>query len=291
MKISKRHLLWIIPMLCYGGCQMEWFKFRMDEARQTRYLLQKGVRNVGLGTFQSGLHTTHLIHVGDTTKPLIVFVHGSPGSSSAVLDYLADTVLLKSAQMVAIDRPGFGFSSFGKVQPSLEKQAEAVIGVVRLFPCRPVVLVGHSYGGAVICRAAMDYPEEVDGLVVVAGSIDPDLEPNPWWQRPLASCWLRWMLPPAFRVSNDEILALQNELRQMLPRWGEIKCPVVVVQGLQDKLVDPGNAAFAERTLIAASRVEVDTIPDQGHFIFWNDRGRIVNHIVRTLGLLNSCTD
>ena len=38
--------------------------------------------------------------------PLVLLVHGSPGSADAFLDYLADTVLSKKARLVTIDRPG-----------------------------------------------------------------------------------------------------------------------------------------------------------------------------------------
>ncbi|MDX1913250.1 MAG: hypothetical protein SFV22_17280, partial [Saprospiraceae bacterium] len=37
--------------------------------------------------------------------PLVMLVHGSPGSSDAFTDYLADTELSKQARLVAIDRP------------------------------------------------------------------------------------------------------------------------------------------------------------------------------------------
>ncbi|HEY5692223.1 MAG TPA: alpha/beta hydrolase [Cyclobacteriaceae bacterium] len=42
---------------------------------------------------------------------------------------------------------------------------------------RPIILIGHSLGGTVIARMTMDSPELVDGVVMVAPSIDPEIEP------------------------------------------------------------------------------------------------------------------
>jgi pimeloyl-ACP methyl ester carboxylesterase len=42
---------------------------------------------------------------------------------------------------------------------------------------KQVILVGHSLGGPLIARMTMDYPELIDGLVFVAGSVAPKLEP------------------------------------------------------------------------------------------------------------------
>lgn len=46
--------------------------------------------------------------------------------------------------------------------------------------------VGRSFAGrlTLIVRFAMDYPDLVTGLVIVAGSVDPDLVPfSPWWEK------------------------------------------------------------------------------------------------------------
>ncbi len=36
---------------------------------------------------------------------------------------MADTALLSKAQLVTVDRPGFGASNFGYAEPSLKKQS------------------------------------------------------------------------------------------------------------------------------------------------------------------------
>jgi len=225
------------------------------------------------GTFYSyyqGKRFMNYIEVGDDSLPLVIFVHGSPGSLDAFLDFLADTTLLKKAHLISVDRPGFGESNFGNAEPSLKKQAALLKPILETHKNqRPIILVGHSLGGPVIARMAMDYPELVDGLVFVAGSIDPDLEPHEWFRAPLATPFLSWMIPRGIRASNDEIYKLKPELQEMLPLWSTIKAPVIFIQGGADQLVDPGNADFAKKKMTGTT-VKLVLKEDMNHFVPWS---------------------
>ncbi|GAB4492312.1 MAG: alpha/beta fold hydrolase [Saprospiraceae bacterium] len=217
-----------------------------------------------------------MIHAVSMSKmdslPLIVLVHGSPGSADAFSGYLADTFLTKMARLVAIDRPGFGYSQgFGKPERSLEKQAASVQAVVnQLARGQKVWLVGHSLGGPVIARFAMDYPQQTAGLVLVAASIDPGLEEHPWWQSAIHPPPLKWVIPKSLWASNAEIKPLEEELKKMLPLWGNITCPVRVVHAVDDRLVPVANADFAQRVLTNVVDLKIDILPDGDHFILWN---------------------
>ncbi len=269
-------------------CQMEFLKFRKNDKKQRRQLLEQGQQDVRFHTFKIGNQSMHYTITGSDTLPLVLFVHGAPGSSSQMLDYLADTTLTKRAQVATVDRPGYGYSGFGTAEPSLEKQALALKPILEKNGTGRAILVGHSFGGPVIARMAMDFPELTGGLILVAGSIDPELEPEYWWQKPLDWPVFRWMLPPAFRVSNQEILPLKGELTKMLPLWSKITCPVTVIQGTKDKLVDPGNAHFATIKLTKSSRLEIDTLENKDHFIMWTERNHITKKITEMLELTSS---
>src|SRR5688500_9430734 len=56
-------------------------------------------------------------------KNAILFVHGSPGSLDAYLDYMYNDSLLSKADLISYDRPGYGHSDFGKSLTSLRGQA------------------------------------------------------------------------------------------------------------------------------------------------------------------------
>lgn len=236
-----------------------------------------------------GYRTIHAVSLNsDSSKPLIVFVHGSPGSADAFLSYLADTALSRLAGMISIDRPGFGYTKgFGRAEGSLGRQAAALEAVVqRLAPGKKVLLVGHSLGGPVIARFAMDYPEKTAGLVMVAASIDPGLEEHPWWQGAVDAPPLRWLTPKSLWTSNREIKLLEAELRQILPRWADIRCPVTMVHAKDDRLVPFANVAFAKRMLVNCPRYSEVILEKGDHFILWSRQDVMRGAMVEMLDAL-----
>jgi pimeloyl-ACP methyl ester carboxylesterase len=260
-------IFFALIMIFFHSCMT----FRMSPKEIDTFFTKHKVKGTQ-HSYKLGYHEIHYVEAGDTTKPLVLFVHGSPGSLSAFIDFLVDSTLLPNTLMITTDRPGFGYSNFGTGEPSLKKQADALKPILEKYKKnRPIILVGHSLGGPLIARMAMDYPELVDGLVIVAGSIAPELEPNEtWFRAPLATPFLSWILPRSFRASNDEIYQLKPELEKMLPLWSAIKCPTIVIQGKKDSLVDPGNADFAKKMLINAP-VEFVLVDNMDHFVPWSN--------------------
>jgi pimeloyl-ACP methyl ester carboxylesterase len=246
-------------------------QFRMSKSEIDQFFATREKKGE-LHQYTVGKHRTiNYLHVGDENLPLVVFVHGSPGSLSAFIDFMGDTALLKRAQLISVDRPGFGDSDFGYAEKSLEQQAAYLKPILENYKKnKPIILVGHSLGGPVIARMAMDYQPLIDGLVIVAGSIDPDLEPNElWFRAPLATPFLSWMMPRSFRASNFEIYKLKPELQEMLPLWKTITCRVKVIQGKKDNLVSPANADFAKKMLVNAASVDFIFRDDMNHFVPW----------------------
>jgi pimeloyl-ACP methyl ester carboxylesterase len=245
-------------------------QFRMSKSEIDAFFKDKEKKGT-LKQYAVGKRTLNYLIAGDTNKPLIVFVHGSPGSLSAFIDFMADSTLLNRAQLITVDRPGFGASNFGYAEPSLQKQASLLKPILEEYKNdRPIILVGHSLGGPLIARMAMDYPELIDGLIMVAPSIAPDLEPNEWFRAPLATPFLKWLLPRSIRASNDEIYKLKPELEEMIPLWKKIQTPTIVIQGSKDSLVDPGNADFAQKMMVNA-QVQVELIEGMDHFVPWTN--------------------
>ena len=274
MKIKippKRVLIFIfvtsVVMVLFHSCMT----FRMSPKEIENFFAKKNIQHEQ-HHYTTGIYTIHYVVSGDQRKPLVLFVHGSPGSLSAFIHFLADSALTKNALLVTTDRPGFGYSNFGRGEKSLQKQGEALKPILEKYGNnRPIILVGHSLGGPLVAKMAIDYPELVDQLILVAGSIDPELEPNEtWFRAPLASPFLSWILPRSFRASNEEIYHLKPELQDLLPYWQAITCPVVVIQGKKDSLVPPENADFAKKMLIHAP-VKMIIQDEMGHFVPWSN--------------------
>lgn len=199
----------------------------------------------------------------------VLFVHGSPGTWDGWRGYLEDPELRRTARLVAVDRLGFGGSERGVAVPSLATQAAALAAVLESESGPPAVVVGHSLGGPVAARLAMDRPDLVGGLLLVAPSIDPAEERHRWYNVAGATRVVQWFLPRDWTVSNREIWPLAGELRAMLPLWSRIRCRTIVVQGLADDLVPPANADFAERQL-PPEILRVDRYPGENHFLLWS---------------------
>jgi pimeloyl-ACP methyl ester carboxylesterase len=126
-----------------------------------------------IGSFMAvGSLRIHYIERPGAGTP-IVLIHGLPGTAE---DWNAVTPLLAGHRTIAIDRPGFGYSSSGYVP--FERQLSTIHEMLtELHVTRPI-LVGHSYGGTISLGYAERYPSEVRGLVLVdaaAAGTHPEL--------------------------------------------------------------------------------------------------------------------
>lgn len=197
----------------------------------------------------------------------VIFVHGTPGSADAWKEYIHNAP--DGFRFIAVDRPGFG-SSEHDVVPQLARQGDALAALMNQLD-HPVILVGHSLGGPIIARAAIDYPDQVGALVILAGSLDPGLEKiNPLQH--LGRMWpVSQLLPRALYNANLEIFALEGELEALGERLDDISMPVIILHGTKDGLVPFENVAYMEQMMTNA-RVEVVPLIGQNHFLPWNSR-------------------
>lgn len=243
-----------------SGCM----QFRMSHKKMRRFFASCSLPLQSC-TYTVGERKMHYVTMPENDSTPLLFVHGSPGAWDAFKNYFKQDSLKKYYKIISVDRPGFGYSDFGKHEPSLEKQAACIAPVLKQQK-KPVILVGHSMGGPVIARLAMDYPELVKALVFIAPSIDPDLEKTKWIQYPAHWKATRWLVPRALRVCNEEILPLKEELKKMLPLWKNITVPVLFIQGGKDNLVPKENMDFAKKVL-TGTEIKEFFYPEYNHFI------------------------
>ncbi len=278
--------MWLAILLCslFFITKMEWAKFRYNRSDLIQKITESGQESPVFDTRQANGKSINYLKVGkNDSLPIIVLVHGSPGALNAYETYFTDTSFSIQANLIAVDRLGFGYSDFGKSVSSLALQAELIAEILKEYPDQKKVLVGHSMGGPVIARLAMDYPELVDGLVMVAPSISPDLEPSNRWRRVLDFPLIRWFTPSALRVCNQEIIPLKKELDQMMNSWEDVMIPVTIVQGEMDALVPMGNAFFAESMMDKNPNVKTTIIEGGNHFILWSEIPLIKNEILEVI--------
>lgn len=221
---------------------------------------------------------------GTNPKNVVVFIHGAPGSSDAFHKYLSDKELTSKATLVSIDRPGYGYSAYGKSMPGIIDQARAMWAVIDQFPdAQNLVTVGHSYGGPIAARLAMEQPDRVDAAIMLAPLNDPPSEPIFWFS--YFGKWkaTRWMLSKALRVAGDEKFAHADALREIESDWKDLQVPIVHIHGMKDKLAPPKPNIDFSRKHIPDSLLTMTVIEKTNHFIPWSDYDLVKKTILGAL--------
>jgi pimeloyl-ACP methyl ester carboxylesterase len=226
----------------------------------------------------NGPITISYLRAGRAIGPRLILVHGTPGAADGWSDYLRNPP--PGFEVLALDRPGFGATLGAQAMPSLSDQAKAVRA---LFPAdgRPVVLLGHSLGGPIVAQAAIDEPNRVLGVILLAASLDPALEVIHPLQRVGAWPVVRAMVPRTLRNANTELMALKPELERLATRLGDLRSKVLIMHGTSDDLVPFANVAYMQARLSGAACIETRVLEGRNHFLPWNSQVQVREAIER----------
>src|ERR1051326_3083219 len=117
---------------------------------------------------ESFVHAGARVHYTRTgAGPAVVLVHGANGTRSDFPpELLAE--LARDHTVLALDRPGHGWSEATAGPLGMHENAAAVLALLRAQHATGATLVGHSYGAAVALRAALEAPELVRHVVARA---------------------------------------------------------------------------------------------------------------------------
>jgi pimeloyl-ACP methyl ester carboxylesterase len=243
-------------------------KMRITDAAAKTEFLKAGI-NLHSETFVSNGFKLHFVKTGNDSLPTLFFVHGSPGSWDAYKQYLQDSDLLKKYRMVAIDRPGFGYSEFGKAKNLIDQSIIISPLLKHINNGQPIYIVGHSLGGPLSVKLVADNPTTFKGMVLLAASVDPAEEPAEKWRGFLFYSPFQYLMPGAFRPSNNEIWYLKKDLEPLAHQFASITCDVWIIHGDKDTFVPVGNAAYAKKMLVNAKSITTIILPNAPHFIPW----------------------
>lgn len=289
MRYIKLFFTFSVAILLFStyGC----LQFRETSQKVRTRFSAKELRS-SVAFYRTEERNIRYVSVGNDSLPTIVFIHGSPSSLSFFADYMTDSLLLATAKMYAVDRPGYGYTTgFGKAMTSIAKQAAVIRPLIDSLRTsrRPIILVGSSYGTSVACRIAMDYPDLVDGLVLSAPSLAPGEETIYNYSHWTKKGPMLWLTPLPLRTANAEKLSHKDELTQMLPLWQNIRVPVAYLQGAEDGLIHTSNAVFAER-MLGPNLIELRMFPGRNHFVTKPMRPAITEAILNVLNASYECS-
>jgi len=216
----------------------------------------------------------HRLHYFELRQPdaewQIIFIHGTPASAAIFGEQFKQP--FPHADLVSLDRPGFGSSGPPPRRPNLEDQANAVGAVLPRAGRRRTILVGHSYGAPVALLAALKFTNEVAGVVLIGGSIDPAQEKTYFIQRIADWPFVSWVLPRPLRQCNRELLTLRKDLELAEPRLRSLSVPVIMLHGGRDHQVPVTNVDYLRDQLAVAGKSNLFSAmvhPRFNHFIPW----------------------
>ena len=222
------------------------------------------------------------------SKTPLVLIHGLMGSSKD-FEHIQPALALQRV-VIAVDLPGFGRSD---KDPALDfskaSMSRLVAGLMASLGYERYEVLGHSMGGEVAQRIALEYPDQVTGLILLdsAGLAEKrrstNLPPflvdlvfkNYYLQRQVFRSSLydtQPYMPEAFdklyyysgRIPGETLSAFvaDDDSGGVADRLWEIRQPVLIVWGEQDRII-PLSQGIALQETIPGSRLEV--LADCGH--------------------------
>jgi len=219
--------------------------------------------------------------IGADSLPPVLLLHGSPGSWSVFKSHFFDSSIYRRARLIALDRPGYGYSDFGDSYVSVAAEAAYLQDFINEIIGRekPFVIVGSSYGGPVGVKLAVQNAQRLRALVLVSASVAPGQEKT-YGITPIIDVEpIRRFIPRLLRMPNDEKLAHRRSLEAIANGWEAIRSPVYILHGKADRLIYYPNAEYAREKLVNAP---VTLVPFEklGHVINWK-HGDTVRHYLR----------
>ena len=263
----------------------------------------------------------HYVDQGE--GPVVILVHGANGNvrdfTFSMIDRLDD-----NHRVIAFDRPGHGYSdrperdgAVPRTQAGVLSEATSALGVEN------AVLVGHSWGGAVVTAWALDHPEQVAGVAVLAGATYPwgggggalyslgsgpfggvlgaaartyasgeRLEsligdvfaPNPPIDGYAQHIGVELALrPTTFRYNAEDIDELNDNLVAQSARYGELTMPLEILHGDADETV--GLEVHSIPLWRAAPNANLTVLKGVGHMLHHVEEDEMIEAIKRLTGV------
>lgn len=154
----------------------------------------------------------HYVDTGPCDAQTLVLIHGIAGQLQHYTYAMTD-LLNDAFRVIAVDRPGCGYSSVTEGDgAALGDQARMIDELLETLGVARAIVVGHSLGGAVALRMALDYPGRVAGLALICPltQTQPDA-PDALKGLQVSTPWLRHLLGatiavPMAKATADKVL-------------------------------------------------------------------------------------
>lgn len=217
-------------------------------------------------------------------RPSLVFIHGAGGNARIWTRLRLH--FQKRFNILLIDLPGHGSTPFAEgPSETLRSYADCIQSLTAETISGPFVIIGHSLGGAITLRIALDAPGGLSGIVLVctaavhpmAGTIADWLRDNHakavqkicrdfLYRRGTRADLVKLSIADLSRgveeiLLNDMVIASCCDLRSELP---SIEIPAFVVAAEQDRLCPPEHSHYLAEQIPGA---KIEIIEDVAHMV------------------------
>lgn len=225
-----------------------------------------------------GLHFTVL----GAGEPTLVFTHGISASGDTWRFQVP--AFEGVCRTVCWDLRGHGRSESPDGPYDMGDLARDMLQVADAVGAAQIVPVGHSAGGAIALRFALDHPDRTRALVLVGTASEANEKARDFYHELAGIAEDRGMEPVVKRLGMareaaklvpadprgfahvTRAMAGLNE-HPMTDRLGEITCPTLILVGEKDFLGAGGSVIMSRR--IAGSELQI--VPGRGHGLFLED--------------------
>ena len=199
---------------------------------------------------------------------------------------------------IAVDLPGFGDSSNPEREITIENYAKELEGFINTFNLEKINLVGHSLGGAVCLRYALNNPNKINQLLLIDSSPAEGLiTPEEYYpvlesykhNRGLLKLALSGMIPSndpdkmLNKLTDDALLmdprAFSDNARALekfnyLDELPKLQAKVLFLVGEKDTLI---TEALLKPTVDRLPNAEIKVLDNVGHAVNVEDPQRFIN--------------
>ena len=116
------------------------------------------------------------LHIADSGvgDKCVVLLHGYLESMYVWDDFTS--LLTPSVRVITVDIPGHGISEIKGEVHTMDMIADVLHEMINSLGIEKVTMVGHSMGGYVSLAFCARYPEQLEGLVLLSSSPNPDTD-------------------------------------------------------------------------------------------------------------------
>jgi len=237
----------------------------------------------------------------DSQKQNLFFIHGSGGNHSIWSRQYGR--LHKNYNIAAVDLPGHGQSE-GKGKKDVKRYSEWVKKIMEAIHWGKAVLVGHSLGSAIALQFAINYSEDIAGIVCIGGGMKMPvnsffldfLQTNPpEIPAEIIELICKYSLAKENRTQFSDPLGKSIALSKVDTLYGDllacnaldltqdarkIKVPALIVCGSEDKMTPPD---LSRKLAAAIGHAQLEIVEGAGHMVML-EKPLEFNHFLDNFG-------